>query len=286
MSFTFNASAVGLGGVIVRGGATTFIPSIASVALAPTGGEGVSTVTDYEAHGITIGLAQTVVRGTTVAGKHRTTTHVMMNNVSVFGRLHIGSLDTKLVSTHDGRPDDEPEFEITAEMYGVSLDGESVLPTIDTDFLNTNRRYLPLANHLISGANNLHDRVDFTPGAGRAATVEDALRRDRDERLPIRCSMLEEAIIDASGRNRRSTSRGLRLRVNRFGTLHLGEVIFKPGRRRVNFLRLELDNTATNAGHPNFFAPAEQDEELIRESPDGGSLTIASIEGNGSPSWP
>ncbi|MEA2464440.1 MAG: hypothetical protein QOJ98_2187, partial [Acidobacteriota bacterium] len=52
VEYTFNASALGVGGFYDRDGRRFTIPSLASVALAPTGGEGTATVQDHNQHGI------------------------------------------------------------------------------------------------------------------------------------------------------------------------------------------------------------------------------------------
>src|SRR5436309_13821209 len=66
--YVFNASAIGLGGVLTSP-KRKVIPSLASVALAPTGGEGSSIVTNYDdGDGISFDRAETRVWGSSHSG--------------------------------------------------------------------------------------------------------------------------------------------------------------------------------------------------------------------------
>jgi len=60
--YVFNASAIGLGGILTSP-KRKIIPSLASVALAPTGGEGSSVVENYDEGGIAFDKAQSTVWG-------------------------------------------------------------------------------------------------------------------------------------------------------------------------------------------------------------------------------
>src|SRR5688500_8108920 len=92
MEFTYNASALGAGGVIRRNGVETIIPSIASVALAPTGGGGEAVVNDYHSEALSFKVARTQVSGSKSGNTHTTQTYVYMEDLEVFGKLSIGKL--------------------------------------------------------------------------------------------------------------------------------------------------------------------------------------------------
>src|SRR3954447_2085574 len=91
--YVFNASAIGLGGVLTSP-KRKVIPSLASVALAPTGGEGSGIVTNYdEGDGISFDYAETRVFGTSQPDNiYATRADVTINNLNVLNQLQVASM--------------------------------------------------------------------------------------------------------------------------------------------------------------------------------------------------
>lgn len=279
-SFTYNASAIGIGGLLNRGGTPVVVPSLASVALAPTGGEGGSTVYSYNQDGISFNRAQTTVSGTTSPdGKvHTTYTDVVITNLTVFDRLHVDFLRASVQSVSDMNVTPgtalttaiatiEPRFTFTAEIVGMFVDDQEVIPTLGLTYLNGNPTYGMLGNELLASMPMYRNRFGWTP------TEESELALARANNQPIRCSMLETT--------RLPQVKGFKLTVPKLGHVHLGEVIVKPGRRRINFLRLDVDRNDAFSAVSNLVGRTD-----AAGGTEVGTLTIASIEGNGSPSWP
>src|SRR4028119_885902 len=100
MEFTFNASALGAGGVIQRGNVITTIPSIASVALAPTGGEGKSIEKDYYSEELSFSHAETRVQGRDHGdGFYTTSTYVLIRDLRIFNQLSGAEMRATVTST-------------------------------------------------------------------------------------------------------------------------------------------------------------------------------------------
>lgn len=263
MSFTYNASAIGLGGVITQGGVTTVIPSQASVALAPSGGRGTSEVENYNQHGVSFSYARTDVQGMAIGSMFMTKTNVLLADLSVFGRLKARIIEATVESIRDGNDDDPDatQFTFDAKFFGLQFDDEVIAPTLALEYLNGLPKYQPLAADLLQG-----DFPTLKEKYGWEGERSDLVRAANTS-LPIRCSLIDgvhrgvpgarqaNGVVDFAG----------------FAKVHLAEVLAKPGRRRVSLLRLE-------------FGP--QDGPARESDADGGSMTIASAEGNGTPSWP
>jgi len=100
--YVFNASAIGLGGVLTTP-RRKVIPSLASVHLAPTGGEGSAIVTNYdEGDGITFDRAETRVWGSSHSGNiYATRADVMVNNLDVFHQLQVESMWASVTSIRE-----------------------------------------------------------------------------------------------------------------------------------------------------------------------------------------
>src|SRR5688572_26031926 len=117
--FTYNASALGAGGVIERQGVTTTIPSLASVALAPTGGEGKSIVENYYSEELAFSRAETRVFGAKVRGNYTTSTYVLIEDLKVFNRVEIAQMRAVVVSAHPLDPDDDYAFDLVVSYRDV-----------------------------------------------------------------------------------------------------------------------------------------------------------------------
>ena len=289
MDFAYNASALGAGGVIERGPVTYTIPSLASVALAPTGGEGRSVVTDYVSQELSFSHAETRVFGHRHTDREgapvfTTSTYVLMKDVNVFGRVRVGEMGSIVTSTRGLDGDDDHEFELRIWFRDVVIDGTRYRTRIDAG-LRELRRYDELPKLLT-------ERMAAAAGASRAERFKGTEEQILDlvkERKPVQGSIvagLEEEDDDRqSAVARRKVLPPVRT-VPGLGTVHFGELMLKPGRRRLNLLRIEfgpqVDFAMPNALMMHTEGPGDDFDGGIT----GGSMTLGSGEGNGIPIGP
>ncbi|HET8772666.1 MAG TPA: hypothetical protein VFP80_02695 [Thermoanaerobaculia bacterium] len=264
MYFEYNASALGAGGVVEYGPVAYTIPSMASIALAPTGGEGRSVVSNYYSQELAFSHAETRVSGrpgVTPKGEpsFTTWTYVQLKDVNIFDRVKIGEMGSTVTSTRGFEEDDDHPFEFTIWYRDVTVDGKQVQPKIDLR-LTGPARYADLANTL---------NAPKTAAAGGSA-VSASMAKFLKGKKPVQCSMVEH-IEGLSPRPQRVVP------VPGLGVVHFAELVLKPGRRRLNLLRFA-------------FGPRAQLEGPFTEGLDGGvtggSMTLGSGEGNGTPIGP
>jgi len=284
MDFTYNASALGAGGVVQSRSRTTIIPSLASVALAPTGGEGSSVETNYFSRALSFSRAETRVKGFQQNDNIFTTyADVFVSDLSVFGKLTIALMQATLISTRDIS---EPfsRFQLNALYRDISVDGKEVIAEMDIEISSCPtyddfEKLLESKKKLRKG----HDR-DFVESFG-TGNVDELLRVVRG-RHAVQGSIVRK-LEHRGGLPAKQHS----LPIPGVGTAYFGELMLKPERRRVNLLRMKLDTDTRDEPEPvnespqkrRMLARASVEE---RPSKDGGSMTIASVEGNGSPILP
>jgi hypothetical protein len=135
MEYAFNASALGLGGIIERGRTTTVIPSLGSVVLPSTGGEGSAEIRNYDCNDISFSTLQTRVGGYQVASDlFSTYSDILISNLNVFSRIRVGIMQLTLTSTRQVNSEQsEARFEIRASYRGVSIDDDEIIPQLDMD---------------------------------------------------------------------------------------------------------------------------------------------------------
>lgn len=262
--YSFNASALGLGGVLSSGGVKTTIPSLASVALAPTGGEGSAVVENYNAHGISFTRAESRVFGTEVSANIYTTySDVYITNLSVLDRLKIALMTATLSSTRDLNSS-ESSFDVRIAYRGIAVDGQEVIPTLDATLCAAptfDAVQSTLSRNLVEYAN-------------RFGMTSDALVRAMGNPLnPIGGTLMQR--FDAPA--------GITLAQNQtaidvpgVGRAHFAEFLFKPGRRRINLLRIKIGSGVPDLdnGRSNI---------VLMDTGPMGDITGGSVEGNGSP---
>ncbi|HEX6084599.1 MAG TPA: hypothetical protein VF266_08750 [Thermoanaerobaculia bacterium] len=277
MEFTYNASALGAGGVIRHRNVETYIPSIGSVTLPPTGGMGRTVVENYYSEPLSFTLAETRVTGGRVEGKHTTQTYVYMRDLRVFNKLRIAELRGIVTSTQSSIPDDDDNSIVMEIFYhGVRIGDQDATPDVDV-CVKSLKRYDDLAAVIDTseGAAGvlppgvvLPDNLDHLPPQFSATDIQQLKTHIRARRA-LRGSLVNKVHEVAPGR------RPYDIPVAGLGTVRFGELMFKPGRRRVNLLRLAL-------GRDTF----DENFEESNVGENGGSLTIASVEGNGTPVYP
>ena len=272
--YTFNASALGAGGVFDRGGRRTVIPSLASVALAPTGGEGSAVVDNYDCEGVAFTRAESRVAGYrlgTSSNLYTTFCDIYVTNLSVFDRFRVALLHGTVTSTRD-IDDDESRFELHAMFRGVELDGKEIIPQLDVE-LCSRSSYSAIAGRIL----------DNSADGPADKTALERLRSGVERREPIQTTIVRELAC-----SRPLTTRGNMLDVEDFGTVHFGELLLKPGRRRLNLLRFELGTLpapqpdhSTDDGKKMYAMAMMSTSSTL-----SGTLTVGSGDGNGAPVWP
>ncbi|HYC88542.1 MAG TPA: hypothetical protein VEO54_04955 [Thermoanaerobaculia bacterium] len=278
--FTYNASALGAGGIIRHRNVETYIPSIGSVALSPTGGAGRTVVENYYSEPLSFDFAETRVSGGKVDGKHTTQTYVYMKNLQVFNKVTIGELRGIVTSTQSSIPHDD-DNSIVMEIYyhDVWVAGQEVSPDVDV-CVKSLKRYNDLAAVLSAVEGNegplptgvvLPDNpeADLPPQFTMSTLAQ--LKEHVTVRRALRGSLVRKVYEDVV-----PGQRPFDVPVVGLGTVRFGELMFKPGRRRVNLLRVALG--------ADTFEEDTNNESIV--GPNGGSLTIASVEGNGTPVYP
>ena len=274
--YTFNASALGFGGLLQQGRRKVVIPSAASVALSPTGGEGSSLIENYDSHGITCTRAESRVAGYSSRSTLYTTySDILITNLSVFDRLTVSLMHLTVASTRDTRNDDT-SFSLHAMYRGVVLDGDEIIPELDLDMC-INSDYQRLADTVKD-----RQRMMKTADDGRHQSLARAI--DRHE--PIRSSVVSSIqIVPGDDCGEIEQRNGNVLHVPGFAKIHFGELLVKPGRRRVNLLRFQFaPNSAMEVDHLESVPMSAL--ESHETSHGGGTLTVGSGDGNGAPVWP
>lgn len=282
--FMYNASALAAGGVIRRGNVTTVIPSLASVALAPTGGEGKSVLSNYYSEELSFAHAETRVFGAeTSTNSFTTSTYVLIRNLRIFDRLAIERLRAVVTSTRGMEPDEDHAFELSVSYRSVQVDGVEVAPVIDFDVANC-RRYADL-QALVSRSR--HGKELAARFGALDPTTKEVLEQQLRNGRAVQGSVVKS--LDQGKKLGQTT--GHHLVVPKLGTVRFGELMLKPGRRRLNLLRLQFSRHI-EGGERGFDENVEQPRvrqvgrasAMFLEAPgdDGGSMTVASVEGNGS----
>ncbi len=266
--YSFNASALGLGGVLSSGGVKTTIPSLASVALAPTGGEGSAVVENYNANGISFTRAESRVFGTEVSANLYTTySDVYITNLSIFDRLKIALMNATLSSTRDLNSS-ESSFDVRIAYRGIAVDGQEVIPAIDADLCAVPT--FDAFQRMIGASTD-----SLAMYAGRFGLNPDVLQNAMGNPLiPVGGTLVKDFNAPA----------GITLAQNRtaidvpgVGRAHFAEFLLKPGRRRINLLRIKIGSGVPDTDNGrNFIALADGGGQ-------GGDLTGGSVEGNGTP---
>jgi hypothetical protein len=298
MEFSYNASAVAAGGVIaLANGRTVVVPSIASVALSPSGGEGTTIARNFYSDELSFSYAQTHVEGYRIAeNTFLTRTNVCITNLRVLNALSIASIQATVTSMRRVNDpadpaDDDHEFDLEASYYGVETVNDAngpcaIAPLVNISMRNV-KRYGDVSN-LLAARPNIAELFDSTRAKLAAAL---------DAKAPVLGSLVDHVDHGPSARVFRAPGKPHKLVIPGVGVARFGEVMLKPGRRRVNLLRIKLGEDAQRElVADNEETQAEAREEMramLLEGPEddpsqysGGSMTFGSVEGNGSPLWP
>jgi hypothetical protein len=276
--YVFNASAIGFGGVLTSP-RRKVIPSLASVALAPTGGEGVGLVTNYnDGDGITFDRAETRVFGSANGkGDFATRADVLVNNLVVFNQLRIESMWATVTSIrHVEVNEDDETFTVTdkkftfqAEYLGVRINGEPLDIPVDTKVFDDNPSYDGFVKAICAD-----DMADYRKLIGLGEKQKDALVHS-----PRSGDDVDPRMISCTAVSTKCQS-GFHVPVKGVGRAHLAEVLVKHGRRRLTLLRLDFAPDALDIRSDGRMLLGKGD------GPDNGSATVGSVEGNGTYTLP
>jgi hypothetical protein len=263
--YDYHANAVGFGGVLTSANNSRMvIPSLATVALSPTGGEGYAMAENYNANGFAFSRAESRVVGAEVGNRIFTTyAETFITNFTAFDRFNFPRLRIALmgaqVTSSRNLNSDESLFQVRTSFYGVNIDGRDVEPFIDVDLCRTET--------FGDAVKMLHGPRALTRG-GLPETVRGTLVKDWSEKLP---------------------AVGPAIHIENYGLVHFAEFIFKPGRRRVNLVRFSLGNDAfeereqIERAHQRAAAKMRRTIVALEGEGGGGNVIGGAVEGNGSP---
>jgi len=280
--FTFNASALGAGGIIERGNVTTTIPSLASVALAPTGGEGRTVLSSYWSEELSFSHAETRVFGRkTGEDTYTTSTYVQIRDLNILGKLMVGDMRATVTSERGiSGPDDHP-FQLEASFDNVRVGRNKIIPHLDVVLSQTQtyEQFGQLFSDRAAAAGLPHARDPHGLAKRFNANSPEELARVIEQRKPVQGSLVE----NVEGLEAKPVAPTIF--VPGLGYVRFAELMLKPGRRRLNLIRIQFGakNNAFGAPEPFMMAMAEEGPQ---GGPTGGSMTLGSTEGNGIPVEP
>lgn len=258
-TYYYTTNALGLGGVLKHpDGATTIVPSLASVVLPSSGGEGFSEVTNYNQRGVSFSNARSSVLG--YDSDYRTFTtraDAYITNLNLFGRLKADILQTSIISTRevvqerdlqkDVQVDlqaalnpDAVRFSMHAMIRGLTIDGVEVIPELDLELCEC-RTYKQLAQKLAGriAGESAHQSADTCLSQDGPEAEEQDIAVPANA-TPIFASCFRD--LHHQRTDKLGPKKGFKLPVKDFGNVYFGELIVKPGTRHVNLLRIEFDS--------------------------------------------
>ncbi len=311
MAFTFHANTLAFGGQIEQQGTRKNLASQASVALPPTGGFGEASTGRVVQEDISFDSSRSTVTSSESVDRAGNPTFYTFANVSVYqldigGRIQAAVLSTTVTSKNQGEKDciGESSISLGGEIVGLVIDGQA----IDVDFdPEPYKRHGKFGEFVDSFTTMSEEEVkkfaeaSNWPLAECETEVEENGVKKKRYHVPRRCttgiraSMLRSTTPQLTpGEIPGITRKGFTIEVAGFGLIHLGEVLLKAGRRRINLLRVELNKTLDGSpmvraslpdagGEPRLIAAAfgAAPEPLALVGGGGGGYTFASGEGNG-----
>lgn len=278
--FTYNASALALGGVLNVGPygsrTRTTLPSVASVALSPTGGEGWAVQERFESNGILFNYALSKVSGYRApGGDYVTSTEVTIDGLNIFDRLRIASMHAKVVSRHT--VSGSSFTTVNASYERVEIDGVEIEPQLDFAI------GAPAPTFDLVKAQLLANKTTYAERFGvDEPTMDSVLASPAPE---VRGSLTSNFQRVSPGPAMMAPRKAYGLQIANLGHAHFAEYHVKPGRRRVTLLRLDLDTLEQFHGDTHRRFPWGTRSANAKKDELDGTVTLASVEGNGSPPW-
>ena len=274
MSFVYHANALAFGGVL-RNPCCDVLPSIGSVVLSPSGGEGSVTIRDFNYKGIIRFDEASVYVGGSKRGKYRNTiSTVSIRNLNILNMLHADLLVGRVTSEHPESEDPqkaqctEPEFTFEGSLLeNLTLAGRKVDVQFDHSVFSRYATY----SSFVTGFSDPAGAEDDTVSPRASESSKDCRAARYGKRFgwapnrcadgpPRTCDVIRASLVSSmdipeadpdedfgNEATRRLCDRkqpvrrnGYVVRIADFGTVAIGEVILKQHQRTVNMLRFSL----------------------------------------------
>jgi hypothetical protein len=274
--YSFNANALGFGAALTPGAKGKRIPSMGSAVLAPTGGEGIAVKRGYHSKLISFSRLETRVQGYSDGNFHYTDATVTIEGLDLMKKLRVKSAVASLTSVKEVLDNGEAvdrKFTFHAEFDNLVANGQKYDIVLDASPFDENATYEDFCAALFQPS-----MADYRKliGLDDDSTTSLVASPDRAKAIAalkgrtIRCSLLEP----------KSAPSGGALTIPGLGTVYLAEVLVKPGQRRLTLFRVELDAQPPARRHAAALVLA--DGGLAG----GGSMSVGSVEGNGTQTYP
>jgi hypothetical protein len=211
MSFVYHANALAFGGMITKP-CCEVIPSLGSVVLAPSGGEGSAIVGKFNYKGIiSFDEASVYVAGSQKGRYRNTVATVQIRNLNLFNVVRIDTLCTRVTSEHvavdekeQSECEDEPSFTFEGSMLeDLRIGGRRVDVRLDTSVFS---RYPTHSGFVkaFSGDTAAEDKLIGVESRGDATPLVDRYRQrfgwnaaQRKEGVPVRRGAIRCSLVDA-----------------------------------------------------------------------------------------
>jgi hypothetical protein len=214
-----------------------------------------------------------------------TSTYVLLKRVNIFDRVTVGEMGSIVTSTRGFNGGDDHEFELQIFYDDVRIDGRKITPRIDARLLEL-KRYdeLPrlLEERTAAGG-------EGQSRAGRFNGTPDEIVKLVKERKPVQGSVLEGLFVQADDEvTARPKLAPPVYPVPGLGVVRFGDLMLKPGRRRLNLVRMTFGREQVDFEMPQalMMAAARNESSDSGSGVTGGSMTLGSGEGNGTPVEP
>jgi hypothetical protein len=224
-TFLYHAHGSALGGFITRPFCEAIEP-VASLSLPVSGGYGSVQVSDYHYRKlITVKHAQTQVSGSQAKdGSYNTLITTTIEGLNVADMIHADRIVARITTHHDGGDGETSVVTAGSEFFKLRIAGEDVKFDLD---------------------HSLTQHATF-------AEYKKNVKGFQESKGMIRCSLIKNLGHSFADKEGRAV-----IQIPHFGTIYLGEVYMREGRRQLTMLRLELG------------------------SPVGGSVALGGGDGNG-----
>ncbi|MEA2417398.1 MAG: hypothetical protein QOI58_4055 [Thermoanaerobaculia bacterium] len=262
-SFAFNASALAFGGRIQQPSCSV-IPSQGSVFLAPSGGEGYETIRNFDYKGIiTFDEASVYVAGSEHGNIRNTLASVTIKNLNVLNLFHAESLSSRVSSRHVmGEDEGEITFQGTS-IENLRIGGRQVTVKLDHDFYSLYPTHAELTKMMAQPLENGDESKQSIALQARDGSIHGSLVGSIGGDIPV----FNETPVEAptaltDPKNPKDPKyqeyqdylkyrkdmrckhpiyrNGNVVTVAEFGSIKIGELIIKPGERRLNLLRFQF----------------------------------------------
>jgi hypothetical protein len=305
--FSFHANTLAFGGQIDEATTPRYLPSQASVTLPPTGGFGETYSGPYKQDFVSYGSARSTVTGNSVRDDNYSTyANVSVYQLDIAGRIQADVLTSSVISKNQRVNGcvGESNISFSGEIVGLVIDGHP----IDVHFDPEPYRKHGTFDEFVKSFTKMSEEEAKTYAAAYNWPFDECQTVNAEGRktfhVPRRCttgiraSMLRSTTpLLEPGEILGITRRGFSIEVAGLGLLHIGEVLLKAGRRRINLLRVEMGKTLdgtpmSRASLPDAGAEPRLVTTAFNTAPEAfaltgppggttGNLTFASGEGNG-----